>query len=120
MTRSKTATTCGWFSRAASRASRSARSRSGGLAAGHHPDPLDGHVAAEHLVAGEPDGAHAAAPDLAVEVYLPAIKCVLSCAGVAESYRLSRPCLLTKPGGRRRAMGQAWPDVHSRNRKAHA
>ena len=39
----------------------------GAVAARHHADPLEGDLAPEHLVAAEPDGAHAAAADLAVE-----------------------------------------------------
>ncbi len=83
----------------------------GGAAAGHHADPLDRDVAAEDLVAGEPDGAHAAAPDLPIE-------CVPACDQVGSS--LCRGILSTvneaarrgKPGGRPPGRyGRLDPDV---------
>ena len=67
VTRSKTDTTCGWLSIAASRASRSARAQVGAGRARQHADPLDRDVRGRAPRRGEPDGAHAAAADLAVE-----------------------------------------------------
>ena len=61
VTKSKTATTWGWLSLAASLASRCGAHQAGCVATGEVPDPLDGDLATEHLVDGQPHRAHAAA-----------------------------------------------------------
>ena len=60
-------TTFGWLSRAAVRASRSVRARSSSRSVvgepGRRHDLLDRDVAVQHLVARQPDPAHAAGAD---------------------------------------------------------
>ena len=57
----------------------------GGIGAGHHADPLEGHGSPEHLVATEVDGTGAATTDLALEG-------VPACDHVTPSIRGDHTC----------------------------